>query len=184
MRLAWRAFWLLAVAALQASTADAAVVLALDLADMTGAAQVVAEIEVTRTHSRRLASGQIVTDVEAVVLEGIKGAVDGEDLVLFTEGGIAGGIGANVPGEPRLRAGDRVVAFLEPAGEGLRFVGMSQGCFRVIESPTGAVVRPGGAGLVLVRRTPAGLRPAGPALAAPRALSTFLDEVRALAAAR
>jgi hypothetical protein len=162
----------------------AAVVVALDLRELTRQAHVVAEVRVTDEHSRRLPSGQIITELDAVVLEGIKGVEDGEDLAFFTEGGVVDGVGARVEGEPRVHAGDHLVVFLEEAGAGLRFVGMSQGCFAVREAATGPAVLPAGSGLALVRRTPLGLRPAPPALSTPRPLSSFLDEVRALAPAR
>jgi len=178
-RLAWSVCF--AVLTLAGGSARAAVVVALDLPTLARQATVVAELEVVARQSRRLDSGQIVTEYEALVVEGVKGAVDGEELRFFAEGGIVDGVGAWVPGEPRPQVGDRLVAFLQPAGAGLRFVGMSQGCLPVAEGPAGELVLPPRTGAYLVRRTPRGLVPAPAAVTAPRALRAFLDEVRSLA---
>lgn len=175
--------WLLAVVSMMASgSAGAAVVVALDLRTLAREATVIADIEVVAHEARRLDDGQIITEYVAVVREGVKGIVDGEELRFFAEGGIVDGVGAWVPGEPRPHVGDRLVAFLEPAVAGLRFVGMSQGCLPVSEGALGTRVLPPRAGAVLVRRTPEGFRPATPAVSAPRPLAAFLDEVRSLAA--
>ena len=175
--------WLVAVVAMMAGgSAGAAVVVALDLPALTREATVIADVEVIARQSRRLQDGQIITEYEAVVREAVKGSADGEEVRFFTEGGIADGVGAWVPGEPRPRIGDRLVAFLEPAGAGLRFVGMAQGCLPVADDPGGARVLPPPRGAMLVRRTADGLRPGTPAVSAPRPLAAFLDEVRSLAA--
>ena len=177
-RLAWSVCVILTLAG---SSALAAVVVALDLPSLTREATVVAELEVVGQQSRRLDGGSIVTEYEALVLEGVKGVADGDELHFFAEGGVVDGVGAWVPGEPRPAVGDRLVAFLQPAAAGLRFVGMSQGCLPVAAGPQGEMVLPPRAGALLVRRTAAGLRPAPAAVTTPRRLRAFLDEVRALA---
>jgi hypothetical protein len=179
-RLVWPGC-LLAVT-LAGGSARAAVVLALDLQSLVRDARVIADVEVVDRHAVRLTSGQIITEHVALVREGIRGIEDGEELRFFTEGGIVGGVGAVVAGEPRPRVGDRILAFLEPAGAGLRFVGMSQGCLPVVEGANGAEVLPGARDAVLVVRTPRGMVRAAPAVSAPRPLAPFLREVRALVA--
>jgi len=163
-------------------SARAAVVLALDLPSLVRSSTVIADVEVVDRQSVRLPGGQIITEHVALVREGVRGVADGEELVFFTEGGIVDGIGAVVPGEPRPRVGDRILAFLEPAGAGLRFVGMSQGCLPVAEGPFGTRVLPPARDAVLVSRTPTGTVRAAPAVASPRPLASFLQEVRALVA--
>ena len=179
-RLVWPA--VLVALTLVGGSARAAVVLALDLRALTRSATVIADVEVVEQQSRRLPSGQIITEHVALVREGLVGVGDGEELRFFTEGGVVDGVGARVPGEPTPRVGDRVVAFLQEAGAGLRFVGMSQGCLPVDERGAEVLVLPPAASAVLVRRTPAGLVRAAPALSAPRSLAPFLQEVRALVA--
>jgi hypothetical protein len=178
-----RVSWLFVAAlAVGGGTAQAAVVLALDLRSLTSSATVIADLEVVGQESRRLPSGQIVTEHVALVREGLRGAADGEEIVFFTEGGIVDGIGVRVAGEPQPRVGERILAFLQSAGAGLRFVGMTQGCLRIVDDQAGTRVLPPSAHAVLVARTPAGMVRAAPAVATPRALAPFLRELRALVA--
>lgn len=173
----------LAALLLTAGTARAAVVLALDLRTLTRTATVIADLEVVDQESERLPTGQIVTWHVALVREGLKGALDGDEVRFFTEGGVVDGVGARVVGEPHPRLGARVVAFLQPAGPGLRFVGMSQGCLTVADGTDGVTrVMPTADGAHLVTRTPGGFQPAVAAVASPRALAPFLEEVRSLVA--
>lgn len=178
-RLAWPCLLALTLAG---GSAKAAVVLALDLPTLARSARVIADVEVVDAHALRLPSGQIVTEHVALVREGLRGVEDGEELRFFTEGGIVDGVGAVVAGEPRPRVGDRILAFLEPAGAGLRFVGMSQGCLPIVEGARGAEVQPGARDVVLVARTPRGMVRAVPAVSTARPLAPFLREVRALVA--
>lgn len=121
---------------------------------------------------------RIVTDVTVRVVEPLIGPTrPGDTLVVRRLGGVVGDLGLRIEGEPTFVLGERVIVFVEDVSGILRPVGMSQGVFPVERDEHDAeVVRPGGAGLSLVR--PGG----GSPVAAPAALtlSRPLDEVLAM----
>jgi hypothetical protein len=166
LRLATTLFVLTALA----STAAATLSEALSLDELRAASEHIVLGEVVRRQARREPTGRIVTDVEVRVLESLRGdAQPGETLAFMRLGGILGDLGMQVAGAPTFEGGGRYVLFLRRLGSGvLRPVGMSQGVMPVTEDGRGRTVRPGGAGLGLVRRDGQGtLRPAAPALTEP-----------------
>jgi hypothetical protein len=141
-------------------TADAAVVLALDLADLVERADAVVVAAPLRKESRWDDKGRIVTDVTLFVEEDLKGAPEaGTEIVVTTLGGTIGDIGLLVAGAPRFRDGGSAIVFLReiPAYGELRVVGMSQGVLPIIEDESGSVVIPDNEGLALLRQDDDGM---------------------------
>jgi len=113
---------------------------ALPLADraLRSQAAVVAELSVLSVSP---APGSPIpsTDHIALVERIFKGRLPGTTIVVRLPGGIGGdGVGLRVDGLPRLAAGDRVVAFLEPRDDGTYgVVHLGSGLFLALEAGRG-----------------------------------------------
>jgi hypothetical protein len=175
---------------LPARTAEASIVEAMSLAEMTSAADVIVVARVEDQRSRYDAQGRIVTDVSLRVEESLLGGLAvGTTTSVLRLGGVVGDLGLRVEGEAVYQTGESIVLFArrvsQREGERLRPVGMAQGVLPLATRGGVEVALPGGAGLDLVTRGADGtLAPAEGALAAPRGRDELLDEIRALVAER
>lgn len=163
-----------------ATSAQATLSRALDLAELVHTAERVALVQVRSQAARRDAHQRIVTDVSLDVLEPLKGS--SEPFVLVRLGGEIGELGMAIAGEPSFVDGRRYVVFARrsASGVGYRPVGMSQGVMMVEPDANGAdQVLPGGGGLSLVDPRSGDHEPA--ALLGPTRLDVLLDEIRRLA---
>ena len=138
----------LALAASIGMPARAALVEALDLADLCHDATLVVHGVVAGEESE-WRDGHIVTRVTITVRRVLKGKA-GPVVVVSHLGGVVGTIGQIAPGEAQLATGEEVVLFLEPMRGELRVVGMAQGVFHV--GPDGQASQHR-AGLTLVGRS-------------------------------
>ncbi len=117
--------------AVLATSAQATTVLALDLPRLTHASDAVVHAKVERVEARWSTDhSRIVTDVELVVVEPLKGT-PGARVVLRQPGGNLGRVGQRVEGAPVFVPGEEVVVFLEAQGPDFTVTGLSQGKFRV-----------------------------------------------------
>jgi hypothetical protein len=109
--------------------ASAAVVRALDVAELCRASDVVARGVVVG--SRATWEGRrIVTLVEVRILESLKGE-PGTSVVVSRPGGMIDGLAMGVPGAAKLTVGDEVVLFLQRKGDNYHSLGMGQGVYHV-----------------------------------------------------
>lgn len=169
--------WKVGVVALGAlfflvSTASATIIEALSLAELVQEADHVVLVTCIDEHALRDSRRRIVTDFDLRVEDVIEGpSAIGSHLTMRRIGGAIGDLGMRIEGEPHLVVGERYLVFLRQLPSGtLRPVGMSQGVMP-IQAPTAsapAMVIPGGGGLALRQRGPAGqLAPAPAALLHP-----------------
>lgn len=170
------------------SAAQASVVEAMSLADLTREAEVIVVARVDGQRARYDAHGRIVTDVSLRIEESLHGRLaPGARVTALRLGGALGDLGLRVEGEASYVDGERVILFARwyttPAGAFLRPVGMSQGVLPITSEGGTDVAQPGGVGLDLVTPGSDGrLVPAPAALSAPRSVDALLDEIRALVA--
>lgn len=122
--------------------------------------------------------GDIETLVTFTAIEPIVG-VSAPSVTLRFAGGTVDGIREEFLGVPRFTAGERVVLFARNGYQLSPLVGMSQGCFRVVESPAGPTVV-GADGRPVAALDSSGVSADGGqgASGAPLSLSRFLDAVR------
>ncbi|HVP62397.1 MAG TPA: hypothetical protein VMT11_17695 [Myxococcaceae bacterium] len=162
---------------LVASSALASITVQMDVPALTAAstdvvdAQVVSASAVWTGDHRR-----IMTHVQVDVRETWKGTATGR-ITVVQPGGERDGLGQRVSGVAALVPGERVVLFLERAGDRHRVVGLAQGVYRVQPGEGGAeehAVPASLEGLDLV--TPAGR---SPALRTTVSLSELRSAVRA-----
>jgi hypothetical protein len=120
-----------------APRAQASVVQALSLEELTHKAEVIVLGTATERQSRYGIDGKlIVTDVSMKVETALKGDVKaGSTLVATVLGGRIDDVALQVPGEANLPVGQRVIAFLyhSPASGDLRVVGMAQGVLALVQ---------------------------------------------------
>ncbi len=168
--------------AVAAAPAGATVTLALDLRELVTRADHVVVGRVVSQRARWDHRRRIVTDVTVEVQESMKGAGDGETIVVRRLGGAIGELGMRVEGEPDFADGERAVLFARRLSSGvLRPVGMSQGVLPIRVDAGRELVLPGGAGLSLVERLPDSRLVAAPAaLRQPRPLEDLLGDIRRL----
>jgi len=174
------AAFLLVASTLIAAEASATTTIALDLGELSVAAD---EVVVARviTSTPEPAQGMIVTrhvvEVESSIA-GVAGPWD--DLEVITAGGELDGLGVLVHGAPRLRTGQRYLLFLRHTGNAFVVVGQAQGALRVHEDAgTGdTVVEPAEALPSLVRMERGRLVSAIAAVVAPTPLDTVIAAVR------
>jgi hypothetical protein len=170
-----------------AKPAQASVVLALSLADLTHRADLIVLGAAKEQQARRHMDGKlIVTDVSVRVEQTLKGSSKpGQTIVATLLGGKLDGIALQVPGEASLPLGQRVLLFLyrAQASGDLRVVGMSQGVLSLSQQGPATMVMPGGGGAALVQPGNDGsLQDAPDALAQPQPLGDLLDRIRKLVA--
>jgi hypothetical protein len=165
--------------ALLAGAAVASVVERLSAPELLDRSRVVCLFDVTHVRSR-WAGARILTDVVGRCDRPVTGAAAGETVEWYVEGGVVDDVGMRVPGEPSFRPGDRAIVFLSEAAFGLRVTGMSQGAVFV----RGEVALPAGAGAILARPAPDGLRARRSWHDAARPVADVLSDLRELARAR
>lgn len=166
--------------ALAAGPAAATVTAALDVRELVAQADHVVVGRVVSQHAHWDARRRIVTDVTVEVEQSMKGAAEGERIVVRRLGGAIGDLGMRVAGEPDFTDGERAVLFAARSGGLLRPVGMSQGVLPIRVDPRGReMVLPGGQGLALVRPVQGNRLVTAPAaLIGPRPLEDVLDDIR------
>jgi len=166
--------------------ANASVVEAMSLADLTREAEVIVVARVDGQRARYDTQGRIVTDVSLRIEQSLHGRLGpGARATAMRLGGAVGDLGLRVEGEASYVDGERVILFARwyttPAGDLLRPIGMSQGVLPITSAGGTELAQPGGLGLDLVAPGPDGrLVPAPAAMSAPRGLDALLDEIRAL----
>ncbi len=154
--------------------------LALDLSELTLAAQEVVIAEVIGERAEPVRGG-IVTRVVVRVEHGVVGrSGPGDELEIVVPGGELDGVGMLVHGAPRLTLGERYLLFLRRHEPEYQIVGLSQGVYRLMRSPeTGSLVvsppenLPG-----LVRLSEGRFQPAEPAIPRPTPLEDVIARVR------
>jgi hypothetical protein len=172
------------LASLLGPSAFASVVEALDLPGLVKNANVIVLGKVVAEQSHYDEHRRIVTDVEMIVENCEKGALEpGDSVIVRRLGGIVNGIGMRIEGEPSFELGERTLLFGQGSSKAFRPVGMSQGAMRVSESGGQTWVRSAAAGVALLKRAPDGtLTKSQAALSEPRPLAAVLEEIRALVA--
>jgi len=115
----------------------ATTLIALDLPALSKSSSLIVQGKVSKTEAKLSKDGmRITTYIYVDVTETLKG--EGRATVELTQpGGIVGDIGQRVSGTANLKAGDEIVAFLEPQGPRFMLTGMAQGCYRVQRSSDG-----------------------------------------------
>ena len=121
--------------------ARATAVIAKDFAALCAEADMVFVGTVREVHSQwaDAAEQSIETLVTFSDLTPLHGAEEGEVTLRFA-GGTVDDIREEVAGVPRLAVGERVVIFARHERSISPIVGFNQGCFRVVDGPSGAVV--------------------------------------------
>lgn len=165
-----------------AFTAQASIVLAVDLEEMTTRADRVVVGRVLSSESFQGGGGLIRTRHRVHVAQELRGTTDREVLV-ETLGGEMGDISMHVTGEPSLASGDEVLLFLQSRGGGVfHAIGATQGVMRIERQPHARpMVVPSRQRNLLLRRGADGLlRKSASPLAEARDLGEFLETVRAI----
>jgi hypothetical protein len=180
-------FCLCALPVSQPSPAQASVVQALSLAQLTYKADEILIVMPVEQHARRHSDGKlIVTDFSLRVQEVLKGKLKAGDTAVATVlGGKLEGLALQVPGEASFKLGDRAIAFLyrSPKSGDLRVVGMSQGVLPLEDEEARTLVMPSGGGAELVQRGGDGrLSEAQGAITQPELLSDVVGRIRGIVA--
>lgn len=177
----------LAAASPQAPTAQAAVLMSLDLPALVEQSDVVVIANAVKQSSRYV-DKLIVTDVTLKVIAGLKGtAAPGELLTVTHLGGAVGDVGLRVPGAATFRLGQSAVVFLRRApGGDLNVTGMSQGVMPISGQGTGQQVESSTHGAALMQRNANGqlVEKEKDAASSPRALSDLIAEIEQLVRTR
>jgi hypothetical protein len=121
-----------AAPAFVAAPAQATSVVPLDDAQLAAAASVIALVRVERQEVRSIGR-RILTFSSVVVVDGLRGARPGDELLVALPGGEVGGIGQRVAGAPTLRVDRTYLLFLgkDDGPSGARgVVGLWQGAFQ------------------------------------------------------
>ncbi len=183
-----RAAWFLpASLALFAVSApvSATLTVALDLRELITEADHILVVTAVSEEARLGPLDRIFTDTTLRVEERIHGpqsAREGSLVVLRSLGGVLGGVGLRVEGEPSFALGERALVFGQMRGAELRAIGMSQGVMPMRRLGSGAdMILPGGQGLALSQVGSDGrIRSAPGALMAPTGADEFMAQVREL----
>ena len=132
--LAFRTLLALALVA-GAAGAEATIVEALTLSRALELCSDVVTGQVVDSHSLMESNGVIYTETSVRVDEALHGPGAPDGIVVVRElGGVVGSIGMTVEGVARFELGERVLLFLEPAGESARrTVGLYQGAYTLSE---------------------------------------------------
>jgi len=178
-----RSLLVFSIALLSAPSAEATILIKMDLPQLVGRSDVIFVGKAIESRSHWSEDGRhIVTDTTFKVSQAVHGS-PGSTVVIRRLGGKVGDIGMRVSGMPELRTGDEVLLFTERRSNGKRYVvGMKQGVFRVHRDAAGRqMVAPGRLdGLTLARRTPQGrletVEP--PATPAPQPLGDLVKRIR------
>ena len=131
---------------------SASTAIRLDVEELVQTADLVLEGRILMQRTSEDERGRIVTDTEIDVLRTFSGTHRARRTVRLHGGVLADGRASLLPGQPELRPGEQVILALSAPGEGgLRYVtGLSQGKYRVLDSPTlGTMAVRGGGGATL-----------------------------------
>jgi len=168
-----------------AGPASASVVEALSLVELVKRSEHVVVATAGERMGRR-SGNLIVTDVQLTIAEGLKGgAKRGDTLVATLLGGVAEGVGLQVPGEAALPEGGQLVVFLRrtPESKELRIVGMAQGVMPIATRSGKSMVQPPSHDAELMKRGADGhLQKGESAVATEIALPDLLTRIRSLVA--
>lgn len=159
--------------------ADASVVIALDLQELTAEADRIVVGQVVWAEPIRIANGMIRTRYRVQVEQDLRGSGDRE-IIVETLGGQIGRLAMRVEGAPSFLLGDRAVVFVREDGNAIfQPVGMAQGVMRVERENGRDMVVPSRRGMLLVQPDEGGalVKSAGP-LAERERLDLFLSRVR------
>jgi hypothetical protein len=122
--------------------------------------------------------GDLETWVTFTAIDPIFG-VSTPTITLRFAGGVVDGVREEFLGVPRFTTGERVVLFARHGYQLSPIVGMGQGCFRVVDSPSGATLAAADGRPIVALDSRAVAADGGQAAsAAPLSLGRFLDEVR------
>jgi hypothetical protein len=166
-------------------TAHATVVEALDLDTLVQESDEVVLARVIKQWSLLDERGRIVTDFQMQVEQSEKGnSVPGSAVVVRKLGGIVGGKGMRISGEPSFSDGELVLLFGTHGKKTyLRPVGMGQGAMRVYQQDGQRWARSDAQGITLTKRGATNTKSRA-AVAEPRKLDELLQEVRAIVASQ
>lgn len=120
---------------------------------------------------------RILTLTTLEVIDGIKGADAGDQLVIYQVGGTLDGITFDIPGALRFAAGQEVIFFAVRFGAMIASYGMGQGKWVVHEQSGVAYVAPEFGDVAWVTPESDGLRPAEPPRVSAESLSSFLGRI-------
>jgi X-X-X-Leu-X-X-Gly heptad repeat protein len=128
------------VTALFPATAAASIIMPLSDDALAQRADTIVLGTVLRTHTMQYPDGFVATQAEVQVYRGLRGARQGQLLIVEVPGGkLANGLTAVVSGSPQLSPGQMIMVFLEKHGDTHRPLGMSFGLLRVRHGPDGAM---------------------------------------------
>lgn len=114
------------------AAAQASVIVPLTEPELVAKADVIVFGTLVRTQTVRNDVGFVVTRAELQVYRALRGAKNGEFLLIEVPGGqLPSGEVAEVSGSPKLVVGQPLVAFLQARGQVLRPLGMSFGVLHV-----------------------------------------------------
>ena len=186
-RFLWGAWACALFALLHAVHAEASIVQALDLEELSAQADCIVLGRVVWSEPVLHPDGTISTWSRIEVEKTLRGEDPNQSEILVeTLGGEVGDIGMRVVGEPSLAVGERAVVFVRDDGRSIfRPVGMAQGVMRVSREGSSEVVKPSRSNVSLVRRNETGslVRSDGP-LRREERLERFLSRVRAIVGAQ
>lgn len=172
--------WALLILGALAVPAHATTVVSKSFAALCAEADMIFSATVAEVRSQRVDAeqGHIETLVTFTDVEPMLG-VSASSLTLRFGGGVVDGVREEFLGVPRFTPGERVVLFARHGYELSPIVGMSQGCFRVVESASGASVTAAD-GHPVTSLDAGGVAADGGqgASGAPLSLRRFLDDVR------
>lgn len=125
-------------AALCASTLSATSVMYVPLDRSIDMSDMVLVGHVLRTEAEYNASGEIVTRVDLLVEESLKGFIaEGEVFSFHAWGGSVGGVNVETVGEARYKLGQKVMVQLENIDGEFHTLGLSFGKWDVVKDPKG-----------------------------------------------
>ena len=125
------------------------------------------------------AHARILTLTTIEVLDGIKGAETGEQILIYQVGGTLDGITFDIPGALRFVAGQEMIFFAIRFGDMIASYGMGQGKWILHERDGVAYVAPEFGDVAWVTPQPGGLAPAAAPRVRPETLSNFLGRIDA-----
>lgn len=125
---------LAAICLVLASTATAATVIKLDMANLVANSDAIVVAQVTEMESSREEDGRVYTTISFATDEVLKGN-PGDEFTLRQVGGVDGDIATRVPGMPQFEPDEEVFLFLTNVDDQPVITGLSQGKFQIAVGP-------------------------------------------------
>lgn len=132
--------WIVLLLLVSPSAALATSIVAHSEEELVRRADVIAFGTIVRTHTHVDRKGRVITEAELQVRKGLRGAQDGEFIVIAVPGGkLANGMAARTVGAPSLESGQMVLGFFESRGGARLPLGLSFGLLRVVPDREGSL---------------------------------------------